>query len=151
MGFAAAIKNSQEKSRRQAQAPSVSEDVREFHEAAGHPVRETPTLVSIEELRFRIDLIGEEYQELAAACVMSDLVEIADAMADIVYVTVGMAHTLGIPFDEVWKEVQRSNMAKFTERGSYDATGKVQKPADWQPPQIEQVLIDAGMDVEDNG
>ena len=66
------------------------------------------------------------------------LAEIADGIADLVYVAIGTASTLGIDMEPVWEEVQLSNMAKVN--GPVRPDGKRLKPEGWQPPQIERVI-----------
>lgn len=89
-------------------------------------------------VRLRVDLIREEFDELQEAVVDEDLVEIADALADLVYVTIGMAITYGIDLRPVWNEVHRTNMMK--EGGGLRADGKILKPAGWQQPNIAAAL-----------
>lgn len=93
-----------------------------------------------DELRY--DLLAEEVNELADAYEAQDLVAIADAIADIVYVLVGTALLKGIPFDEVFAEVHRSNMTKLGPDGQVArrADGKITKGAYFEPPRIAQIL-----------
>jgi predicted HAD superfamily Cof-like phosphohydrolase len=110
----------------------------EFHAAAGGQV---PAYVvesvapELSELRQRI--LDEEVDELRAAVSKNDIVSIADALADIVYVACGTAVTYGIPFDRVFAEVHRSNMTKFGPDGPYlRDDGKIMKGPDYEPPEI---------------
>ena len=82
-----------------------------------------------EEVDLRIDLIREELNELEEACDKGTLVDVADALADILYVTYGAGHTFGIDLDKCFAEVQRSNMSKLGEDGKpmYRKDGKVMK------------------------
>jgi Uncharacterized protein conserved in bacteria len=118
-------------------------DVGAFHTAADQPVRTVPKMPSREEMEFRIRLIREELEELEEACQTMDIVEVADALGDIVYVTVGAAHHFGIPLDRCWQEIQSTNMAKVdpaTGKVRKRADGKVLKPSGWQPPNIPRAL-----------
>jgi predicted HAD superfamily Cof-like phosphohydrolase len=86
--------------------------------------------------------MAEEWEELNAAMEARDIVEIADACADLVVTVLGTAAEYGIPFDAVWREVDRSNWAKAGPDGEVyrRADGKITKPPDWQPPDIAGVL-----------
>jgi predicted HAD superfamily Cof-like phosphohydrolase len=93
-----------------------------------------------DELRWR--LLDEELAELREAYERDDLAEIADAIADIVYILVGTAHLKGIPFDRVLAEVHRSNMTKLGPDGKARrrADGKILKPPTFEPPRIREIL-----------
>lgn len=92
-------------------------DVLEFHKTFNHPVLETPQVPSLKRIGLRIQLIEEELDELVSASVDQDIVECADAFADIMYVLCGaiLEYGLGDKFHEIFKEVQRSNMSKACE------------------------------------
>lgn len=118
-------------------------DVGAFHRATDTPVLSKPRFPSDERVRLRLDLILEETRELLEATMVEDIVEVSDALADLIYVAVGAALEFGIPLDKVWDEVQRSNMAKVdpeTGRVKRRADGKILKPDGWQPPDIAKVL-----------
>jgi predicted HAD superfamily Cof-like phosphohydrolase len=119
-------------------------DVEDFHRVCDLPILATPTIPSAERAGLRIELIEEEVnRELLPAMRANDLVSIADAMADSIYVIVGAALEYGIPLDKVWAEVQRANMTKcdiFTGKVKYREDGKVLKPDGWQPPNIAAIL-----------
>jgi predicted HAD superfamily Cof-like phosphohydrolase len=87
-------------------------------------------------------LVMEEYKELILAFGNRDMVEIADACADLKWVIEGLEHTLQIPQQEVWNEVARSNLAKISETGKVlkREDGKVLKPEGWTPPDIKSIL-----------
>jgi len=111
--------------------------------AYGLPVRDAPTVdVGAEQVALRLALIQEEVGELAAAAVAGDLIGIADALADIVYVAYGTAHVYGIDLDAVLDEVHASNMTKLGADGRpiWRADGKVLKGPDYRPPDIAAVL-----------
>ena len=117
--------------------------VGEFHRAYGLPLRSTPTAaVGADQVELRQALIEEEVAELAAAARAGDIVGVADALADIVYVAYGTAHVYGIDLDAVLDEVHSSNMTKLGADGLpvRRADGKVLKGPDYRPPDIEAVL-----------
>ena len=116
--------------------------VKLFMESFGQEVKSKPEFPSDDILKLRTDLIDEEVKELWDACDARDLVEIADALTDILYVTYGAAHSFGIPIDECFKEVQRSNMSKLGEDGKpiYREDGKVMKGPNYSVPNLKNVL-----------
>jgi predicted HAD superfamily Cof-like phosphohydrolase len=89
-----------------------------------------------------MNLVMEEYKELLLAFGNRDMVEIADACADLKWVIEGLEHTLQIPQQEVWDEVARSNLAKISDNGKVlkRNDGKVLKPEGWTPPDIKSIL-----------
>ena len=116
--------------------------VKLFMESFGQEVKSKPEFPSDDILKLRTDLIDEEVKELWDACDARDLVEIADALTDILYVTYGAAHSFGVPIDECFKEVQRSNMSKLGEDGKpiYREDGKVMKGPSYFKPDLKNVL-----------
>jgi predicted HAD superfamily Cof-like phosphohydrolase len=121
----------------------VAAAVAEFHQAFGRPVRQHPTAdVDPALARLRVDLVQEEVGEFIAASEQGDLIGIADALADIVYVVYGTALTYGIDLDAVLREVHRSNMSKLDSDGHpvLRADGKVLKSGRYSPPDIASVL-----------
>ncbi len=123
------------------------EAVGRFHAAFGVRSRPHPTLaVPAAELDLRRDLLDEEVGELRDALAAGDLVAVADALADVVYIACGTAHALGIPFDEVFAEVHRANMSKLGADGHpvLRADGKVLKGPGYSPPDVAAVLRRAG-------
>lgn len=127
-----------------ASAPSRAfRQVGEFHTAYGLPVRTAPDVaVGAEQVALRLALIQEEVGELAAAATEGDIVGIADALADIVYVAYGTAHVYGIDLDAVLDEVHASNMTKLGADGRpvRRADGKILKGPGYRPPDIASVL-----------
>jgi len=116
-------------------------NVKDFHQAFGQRVGETPELPSKEERELRKKLLAEEYSEYVVAEYHNDIVEIADALADIIYIACGTAVSYGIPLDRVFSEVHRSNMAKLVDgKVIRRSDGKVQKPDGWTPPAIKAIL-----------
>jgi predicted HAD superfamily Cof-like phosphohydrolase len=89
-------------------------------------------------------LIVEEFWELKKAFEEKDLVEIADACADLKWVIEGLEHTLELPQQDIWNEVARSNLSKISSTGKVlkRADGKVLKPEGWSPPDIKKILED---------
>lgn len=116
-------------------------DVKDFHIAFGQRVGEKPELPSPEERCLRIRLLEEEFEEYMTGEGKDDIVEIADALADLIYIACGTAVSYGIPLDKVFAEVHRSNMAKLVDgKPIYREDGKVMKPEGWTPPDVEGVL-----------
>ena len=93
-------------------------------------------------MELRIELISEELNELWDAFDARDIVEVADALTDILYVTYGAAHAFGIDIDKCFDEVQRSNMSKLGEDGKpiYREDGKVQKGPNYFKPDLKKIL-----------
>jgi predicted HAD superfamily Cof-like phosphohydrolase len=115
-----------------------------FHQAFGLPLASGPTIDIPPKLtKLRVDLLVEEVGEFADATTARDIVAIADALADIVYVAYGAAVTYGIDLDAALREVHRSNMSKLDEQDEpiYREDGKVLKSARYTPPDISRVLL----------
>lgn len=119
-----------------------SAGVRAFHEAFGHPIAPSPTLVDHELALLRYDLISEELGEYATAALEGDVVEIADALGDMLYVIHGAALVHGIDLDPVFAEIQRSNMSKLGADGKpiYRKDGKILKGPGYSPPNLRRIL-----------
>ena len=117
-------------------------DVRDFHQAFGQRIGGAPSIPEdVNERELRMSLLEEEVNEYFDAEENADLVEIADALADIIYIACGTAVSYGIPLDDVFAEVHRSNMAKLVDgKVIRRADGKIQKPDSWTPPDIMKVL-----------
>ena len=116
-------------------------DVKDFHIAFGQRVGDKPELPDTKERTLRMKLLAEEMYEYTVAENENDLVEVADALADIIYIACGTAVAYGIPLDKVFAEVHRSNMAKLVDgKPLYREDGKVMKPEGWTPPDVEGVL-----------
>jgi len=123
---------------------NTRDDVKRFMIACSQQVIDTPCLNEWTEKQadLYMKLIAEEFAELSEGWRKSDLVEIADACADLIWVIQGLNHTLGIPQQKVWDEVARSNMSKISENGKVlkRADGKVQKPETYSPPDIASII-----------
>ena len=122
------------------------EKVKEFMDAFGQEVVIKPEWPSAETMELRVDLIEEEVGELNEAIfdASGDLVEVADALADILYVVYGAGHAFGIDLDKCFSEVHRSNMSKLGEDGKpiYREDGKVLKGESFSEPNLKEVLYD---------
>ena len=121
----------------------VAAAVAEFHRAFNLPMRQVPSADIDHALAtLRVALLEEEVCEFVTASEKSDLVAIADALADIVYVIYGTALTYGIDLDSVLREVHRSNMSKLDSDGRplIRDDGKVLKSERYFPPDIASVL-----------
>ena len=120
---------------------NVNEMVTEFHKLFDVPLSKQYTLDS-DRVHLRIELIREEVKEFVFACDDSNLVEIADALADIVYVCYGAALEFGIKLDDVIREVHRSNMTKVWPDGTVHkrSDGKVLKPDTYSKADVKGVL-----------
>ena len=120
---------------------TVYSDVKEFHKAFNLPIKSRPKLPSMPERELRGKLLTEEFREYIEAEHDNDIIEIADALADIIYIVCGTAISYGIPLNKVFKEVHRSNMAKLVDgKALYREDGKVIKPEGWTPPDIATVM-----------
>lgn len=122
---------------------NLLQDVAAFHAACDVPVLHEPTIPPAARVDLRVALIAEEATELTEAMKAGDMLEIADGMADLIYVTVGAALEFGIPLDRVWAVVQQANMAKVdptTGKVRKRDDGKVLKPEGWQPPDIAAAI-----------
>ena len=113
------------------------EDVRKFHLLFHNPPT-TPMPLSPEKWEHRIRLILEELSETSTAQALNDFVGFADGLVDLTWVVLGTAIEAGLPFNEIWAEVRRANMAK--RGGTLDTSGKLLKPPGWTPPDIEEIL-----------
>lgn len=122
---------------------SLTDMVTEFHAAYGLPARDVPAIPSPQEQELRLDLLKEEFKEYVEAVEGGDLVETADALADMAYVIFGTALAYGIPLDRILSEVHRSNMSKLGSDGKpvYREDGKVLKGPNFEPPRIAEILL----------
>ena len=111
-----------------------------FMKTFGQEVKNKPSLSSDKINKLRIDLIKEELDELKEAMDNKDLLEVADALTDILYVTYGAGHAFGINLDKCFDEVQNSNMSKLGENGEpiYNEAGKVMKGPNYFKPNLSK-------------
>jgi len=116
--------------------------VQEFMETFGQEVKLKPSLSSEKINKLRLDLIKEELDELKEAINNNDLLEVADALTDILYVTYGAGHAFGIDLDSCFQEVQNSNMSKLGEDGKpiYNDAGKVMKGQNYFKPDLSKFI-----------
>ena len=114
------------------------ESVGDFMEAFGQEVLQVPTLPDFNLAQLRLDLINEEVQELQDGFSKGSMLEIADALTDILYVVYGAGHAFGIDLDECFFEVHRSNMTKLGPNGRplYRDDGKILKGANYSEPNL---------------
>jgi predicted HAD superfamily Cof-like phosphohydrolase len=141
----------------------IRDQVKAFHDKFGIPTPEKPTLPEDKQLRLRLAMLFEEYQELTEALGMKSMVldehmaeiwawqpepdkiddiEVMDALGDIDYLSEGFRLTYGVNGDSIANEIQRSNMDKTG--GLTDANGKIRKPTNWVGPDIRGCLIAQG-------
>ncbi len=111
------------------------------------PNRDTPYphLPPEDEAQRRMSFIEEELEELLEAERAGDLVEIADALGDLVWVIYGAAHAYGIDLDQVLDEIGRSNYTKLEGGSTLDTNGKLVKGPAYETPDIEKILLHQGM------
>jgi predicted HAD superfamily Cof-like phosphohydrolase len=108
----------------------------------GQEVKTKPSFSSDKINKLRIDLIKEELEEFQEAMKNNDLLEVADALTDILYVTYGAGHAFGIDLDKCFDEVQNSNMSKLGENGEpiYNESGKVMKGPNYFKPDLSKFV-----------
>ena len=118
------------------------EKVGTFMKTFGQEVKEKSSLSSDKINKLRLDLIEEELSELKEAMKNNDLLEVADALTDILYVTYGAGHAFGIDLDKCFEEVQSSNMSKLDENGKpiYNEHGKVMKGPNYFKPDLSKFV-----------
>ena len=116
--------------------------VKTFMETFGQEVKTKPSFSTDKINSLRYDLIKEELEELKEAMENKDLLEVADALTDILYVTYGAGHALGIDLDKCFAEVQSSNMSKLGEDNKpiYDESGKVMKGPKYFKPELTKFI-----------
>ena len=118
------------------------EKVGDFMEAFGQNVEMEPTWPDFNTRELRLELIQEELDELSDAVADRDMIQIADALTDLLYVVYGAGHSFGIDLDECFEEVHRSNMSKLGENGRpiHREDGKVLKGPGYFEPDLEGIL-----------
>jgi len=111
-------------------------------ETFGQEVKVKPSFSTDRINNLRYDLIKEELEELKVAMENKDLLEVADALTDILYVTYGAGHAFGINLDKCFEEVQNSNMSKLGEDGKpiYNDVGKVMKGPKYFKPDLSKFV-----------
>jgi predicted HAD superfamily Cof-like phosphohydrolase len=118
------------------------EKVKQFMQTFGQEVKIKASFSDEKTNQLRLDLISEELEELKNAMSSKDLLEVADALTDILYVTYGAGHAFGINLDKCFDEVQNSNMSKLGSDGKpiYNESGKVMKGPDYFKPDLSKYL-----------
>ena len=118
------------------------EKVGAFMKTFGQDVKQSSSFSTNKVNELRVSLIKEELDELIEAMNKKDLVEVADALTDILYVTYGAGHAFGINLDECFEEVQNSNMSKLDSNGKpiYDDKGKVMKGPNYFAPDLSKIV-----------
>ena len=113
-----------------------------FMKTFGQEVKSKPSFSTDKINKLRLDLIKEELTELTEAMNNKDLLEVADALTDILYVTYGAGHAFGINLDKCFEEVQNSNMSKLDENGKpiYNEHGKVMKGPNYFKPDLSKFV-----------
>ena len=116
--------------------------VKTFMETFGQEVRTKPSFSTEKINNLRYDLIKEELEELKVAMENKDILEVADALTDILYVTYGAGHAFGIDLDKCFEEVQNSNMSKLDKDGKpiYNELGKVMKGPKYFKPNLTKFV-----------
>ena len=113
-----------------------------FMKTFGQEVKDKPSFSTDKINKLRLDLIKEELSELTEAMNNKDLLEVADALTDILYVTYGAGHAFGINLDKCFDEVQNSNMSKLGDNGKpiYNEHGKVMKGPNYFKPDLSKFV-----------
>lgn len=126
------------------------EKVKMFHQKMGQPLRDKPGLLDWGRFKERLGWLDEERDEMLVGQLLpfkEDVViaEVADALADIIYVALGTANEMGLPMDKIFDAVHRANMAKVPVK---DGKGKVSKPEGWVGPEeeIRKIIREAQRD-----
>ena len=116
--------------------------VKTFMETFGQEVKTKPSFSTDKINSLRYDLIKEELEELKVAMKNKDLLEVADALTDILYVAYGAGHAFGIDLDKCFEEVQNSNMSKLSVEGKpiYNESGKVMKGPNYFKPDLTKFV-----------
>ena len=118
------------------------EKVKLFMQTYGQEVKAKANFSDEKTNKLRVDLIKEELEELTKAMDEKDLLEVADALTDILYVTYGAGHAFGINLDKCFDEVQSSNMSKLGEDGKpiFNEAGKVMKGPNYFKPDLSKYI-----------
>lgn len=121
------------------------EDIADFHKKFElHPVSDKPSLLEIPDMAYRIQFLFEEMQELVDAFEAEDLEQQFDALIDLVYVAIGTAYLMGLPFGEGWSRVHAANMKKVRAKSKDDSKRNhewdVIKPEGWESPYLKDLV-----------
>lgn len=117
--------------------------VREFMVACDQNVEHRPTFPDVDTTYLRVKLIREELKELEEAIAYKDIVEVADALTDLLYVIYGAGHTFGVDLNACFDEVHSSNMTKLGPDGKAikNSYGKVTKGPNYREPNLKKILF----------
>lgn len=118
----------------------------DFNDKFSHLVSETPTHLTKRKLRERAECMQEELDEFKKAIEIQDIDELADALIDLVYFAKGTAVQMGLPWKQLWNDVQRANMDKMPGIGKRGHLVDCVKPPGWIGPQTGDILRKAGYD-----
>ena len=119
---------------------SYQKDVEDFMSAGDQPINKELSLQG-DQQKLYMNLITEEYKETLEAFENNDLVEVADGLADMVWVIMGMCSSCGREFNKVWEEVRSSNMSKFVDgKAVKNDAGKIMKPDTYFKPDLKKIL-----------
>lgn len=116
---------------------NLIEDVAQFHQEVLNMPKPTCQMLSAQDMSGRVGFLFEEVDELDLSYSMGDITGVADALADIVYVALGTAYMMGLPFEEIWAAVQKANMAKEPGQTKRNMRIDAIKPAGWVGPENE--------------
>lgn len=120
---------------------NTRDDVKQFMLAGEQIVKQKPNSTFDSQAILYYNLVKEEFEELTDAVNNSDIIETADACADLIWVIEGLCHSLGIPLQKIWDEVARSNFSKTVDGKLVKrADGKVLKPNTYSPPNLKPIL-----------
>lgn len=123
------------------------QQVVEFHNKFGVPVNDTPGFPSKEVLKFRLETLAEELEEINNAAKRGDLEDFLDGLVDLVYFAMGTAHVCALPFNDAFREVHEANMRKVNASaenpGKRGFGGDIVKPEDWVGPNMKKIIAKA--------
>jgi predicted HAD superfamily Cof-like phosphohydrolase len=136
------------------QQQSDNKDVLAFQQKFDIPMASAPAFLDSKATQFRVDFMQEELDEFKEAVNAQDLAKAADALVDLAYVVHGTALMMGLPWEQLWAEVQRANMAKVRatdlSQSKRQSTLDVVKPPGWLAPCHQATLLAAGMVISPN-
>ena len=115
--------------------------VKDWHRRFGVLVNEKPEMVDKETRYLRVSLMREEFQEFEEACSAGDIVKVADALGDLLYVVYGSAVSFGIDLEPVFDEIHRSNMSKGDPEVIKAPNGKVLRNKNYSPPDLVSLIL----------
>ena len=124
------------------------QDVVDFHKKFQLPLNQDPMLLDPPLMDYRLKFLTEEFTEIVKGYHERDIHQVADGLVDLVYVAMGTAAMMGLPWEDLWNEVQRANMSKVrTPSANHSKRGNafdVIKPSGWKQPDFTQWLGEQG-------